>query len=416
MKNSVRALLLSLLLPVGNVAAGRFELRDITNVGWSAEYLGCEYEEGSDQASYSYEVTVASGEKDLSHWVLVLDESLPPIASTGGSTVSFGPDPTTETYGFKWDDGQSKGTSAVYSLTFAGNCNEGTISYAVKGGTYYAVGSIEGPVADPVSPPGVTYSIGGVVFIDANGNGVFDGDEPVVPDAAVVLQSESDGADRMATTSADGRYLFAGNNPGHYDVMIPVMTDEDNVNDMLHLYSVTASSTQSVTLVDTDILDVDFGFNLNIEQILNDIDTSDPDGNGYSFAGVGKTIGFWKHQHSVVLKGKGKAQVDAATLLAYLVELETLWLADLFNFGANKIANSLDILSARTSNSVELLLKQLVAIELNHLSGLGLLDAMPLQSLIIHYAEYIAANEVQYSRADILQMKDLLDAINNSGH
>lgn len=414
MKKHTVAMALAAMFVAASANAGSFSQYDITDVGWAAAYQGCEYDAANDLATYHYTMTVDGREKDLSHWVLVLDPSLAPVASTGGSQVSFGKDPTTNTYGFKWDDGQAKGTTEWYSVTFNGGCSEGEVSYAVKGGTYYAIDTITGPVVGGVNPPSVTYDIGGVVFIDANRNGEFDNDEPVVPDVTVMLLA-SDG-ESHAVTGSDGRYVFSGNLPGDYDVYLPAVSDADDMNEMLNTYALTTHGLHTVTLVDSDLLDVDFGFTLNLTQILNDIDVADPDGNGYSFAGIGKTIGFWKHQHTVAISGKGRAHVDSTTLLAMLTELEGLWLADPFNFGTNKFSTSLGILSARTSDAVELLLKQLVATELNHVSGLGLLDAMSLQSLIIHYAEFVAANPAGFTRADILLVKDVLDAINNSGH
>lgn len=405
---------LGAMVIASSVTAGSFTQYDITDVGWSVTYLGCDYDATDDLATYHYQVTVDSAEKDLSHWVLVLDPTVAPVASTGGSTVSFGKDPTTETFGFKWDDGQDKGTTELYSVTFDGACNEGEISYAVKGGTYYAIDSITGPVVGVTPPPATTYSISGVVYIDANSNGVFDSGEPVVPDITVVLQAAD--SDSSTLTGVDGSYLFTGNLPGDYEVIVPIVTDEDDMNETLHSYALAITDVLPVTVVAADVVDQNFGFVLNLTQVLDDIDVTDPDGNGYSFASIGKTIGYWKHQHSVALKGKGRAHVDAATLLAMLTELEGLWLADPFNFGGDKIGTSLDLLSARTSDATELLLKQLVATELNHLSGLGLLDAMALQSLIIHYAEFVAANPTSFTRSDTLLIKDVLDAINNAGH
>lgn len=392
-----------------------FEQRDITNVGWSVEYMGCEYNSDNDTATYHYDMSVDGSEKDLSHWVLGIASDIVVTGSTGGNTTSTGLDPTTGLYGFKWDDGQDKGTTSSYSISFNGNCSEGTIEYSVKGGTYFAIGNTTGP-SDDGNPQSTTYSISGLVYLDANGNGQYDVDEPTISNASVILFDASGNQQAVMYSDGLGYYSFSGLVNGDYDVTIPNETaDESDFNETLSEYFHANNSVISTTINEQDVTDVNFGYQVSLTDIVDDINTDDPDNDGYSFTGSGKTIGFWKHQHSVAIKGRGRAHVDSITLTAYLNAIEEAWLADPFVFTSDLFGSSFDILSARTSDANELLLKQLLACELNYMDSRGISDNLALQGLLLAWSEYISYYNYLYSREEILAVKDMLDMINNSG-
>lgn len=393
-----------------------FEQRDITNVGWSVEYMGCDYNSNTDTATYHYDMSVDGSEKDLSHWVLGIPSDVVATGSTGGNTTSTGLDPTTGLYGFKWDDGQDKGTTSSYSISFNGNCSEGTIEYSVKGGTYFAIGNTTGPSDDGGNPQTTTYSISGLVYLDANGNGQYDVDEPTIANATVILSDTSGSQQAVMYSDALGYYSFSGLANGDYDITIPSdTTDEGDFNETLTEYFNANHETMTANLNGQDLLDVNFGYQISMTDIVDDINTDDPDNDGYSFAGSGKTIGYWKHQHSVAIKGRGRAHVDATTLTAYLNAIENAWLADTFVFTSDLFVSSFDILSARTSDANELLLKQLLACELNFMDSRGLGDNLALQGLLLAWSEYVSYYNYLYSREEILAVKDLLDMVNNSG-
>lgn len=395
---------------------GHFEERDITDVGWSVEYMGCVYDAASDTATYHYDMTVTDTEKDLSHWVLGIDSDMVPVASSGGATTSMGLDPTTGLYGFKWDDGQDKGTTASYSITFNGGCNEGPMDYSVKGGTYFAIGGTTGPSGEGGGGDTTTYSISGVVYFDANGNGSFDVDEPVIGNTTVALIDVSGNELTTQYSDTSGAYEFAGLVNGDYTVDVPMATDDSgDFNESIFEYFMANHGAVNVTIDGADVVDVNFGYQLSIADVMDDLDPEDPDADGYTFNGTGKTIGFWKHQHSVAMKGRGRAHIDEATLRGYLATIETLWLSDPFQFGSDAITDSFAVLSARTSDANELLMKQLLGCELNHVDGRGLSDNLTLQGLILAWAEYISHYNYLYSRETTLEVKDLIDTINNSG-
>ena len=68
--------------------------------------------------------------------------------------------------------------------------------------------------------------------------------------------------------------------------------------------------------------------------------------------GTGKTIGFWKHQLSVAMKGKGRAQVSASTMQSYIDEIEEFYLSEPFQFDdANEFKAAHDILGLHVSDA-----------------------------------------------------------------
>ncbi|UAA37999.1 hypothetical protein KIH87_15075 [Paraneptunicella aestuarii] len=396
-----------------------FDQYDITQVGWSVVYTGCTFDAASQTATYSYDLTVDSAEKDLSHWVLAFDTDMVIVDSTGNAVTEFGLDPTTGVYGFKWDSGQDSGTTQTYTLTVNGECNAVATEYSVKGGTYFAIGETMGPSAgDGGGDPEITtYSISGSLYIDANNNQSLDSDEPALNNTTVQLLDDSGSIIAEAFSDGNGNYTFEGLLPGNYTVVVPEATADidSDFNESLTEYYNTWSNLTPVTVVSQDVADVDFGYSADMGAVLDDLDPTDPDADGYSFIGSGKTIGFWKHQHAVALKGKGRAHIDSETLTDYLTTIESLWLSNPYQFGAAKISASNDILSARTSDETELLNKQMLATELNHVDGRGLTDNLELQATLLAYGEYVSAYNAQFTREEVLAVKDLMDTINNSG-
>jgi len=389
--------------------------KNISEVGWEATYLGSIYDEVTDTTTFSYLVVTAEWEKDLSHWTLVMEgEEVPTSTETN---TSYGPDPTTGVVGFKWDEGQDAGTTMTYSITLTGDVGEGLANYAVKGGTYYALGEIVGPVGTGVPPVSETYSISGIVYVDVDMDSIYSVGEPLLSNVTVSLLNDEGEVVAGILTNVNGLYEFTGLENGQYTVLIEGVTPlVDDFNERLSSYFVIKHHSISITVDDSNVNDQDFMATISVNDILEDINTVDPDGDGFSFSGTGKTIGFWKHQHKVAISGKGRSHVATTTLMDYLETIEGLWLSEPFQFlEGNEFQHAFDIMAAKTKDANELLLKQLLATELNHVSGRGLSDAMNLQAIILNWAEYISANEGYFSRDAILQAKDLCDMINNSG-
>ena len=394
-------------------AAPSFTEKDISEVGWSVNYVGCTYDSAENVSTYHYQLDASVDEKDLSHWVLGVESDITPVSIVGSAQTDLGLDPTTGVYGVKWDDGQDAGTTSAYSVSYNGTCSEVATVYSVKGGTYYAVAATTGPGEGSTNDS--TYSISGTAFVDINGDGILNDGEPVVSDASVYLYDTNGALVAYLKTDTSGNYEFAGLANGAYTVEIPAASDQSDFNESLSEYFMANSGARYVAVNQADVSDQDFSYTLLLENVMADLDLSDPDADGYSFQGTGKTIGFWKHQHSVAIKGKGRAHIDANTLQGYLISIEGLWLADPFQFGVDFFVGSMDILSSKSSDARDLLNKQLLGTELNHMDGRGISDNMSLQAMVIACAEYYSSNASSFTRDQVLSVKDLLDAINNSG-
>ncbi len=387
--------------------------KSISDVGWSVWFVGSQYDAASDTTTFTYKMVAADWEKDLSHWVLAVQADPPPTGS--GINTSYGLDPKTGVLGFKWDDGQEAGTVQVYTLTLAGQIGTAMVSYSVKGGTYFAIGTVAGPGA-PVQAP-MTYSISGSLYVDADGNGTRDLGEPALANVTVVLTGSNGEVLGQTVTDANGGYVFADLTPGDYVVSAPGTTSASDFNEVLSTYFTAVVESLSVHLEGSDSSGNDLGYRVKVCEILKDLNPADPDGDSFTFSGTGKTIGFWKHQLTVAIKGKGHAQVNSVTLLSYLYAVEDLFLSEPFQFTPTaEVASALAVLSSTSSAKVDLLKKQLLGTELNHVSGRGLTGAYSaLQAVLLAWGEYLALHYTQVPSAELVAAKDVFDRINNTG-
>lgn len=402
----------------GYSAGLSFTEKPIQNVGWSATYLGSTYDPASNATTFSYRMTALSWEKDLSHWVLALDDA--PIASSGCTNVKFGLDPTTGVHGWKCDDGLAAGSTRVYSVVFSGHLGEEPTSYSVKGGTYFAVGPTTGPGAPILEV--VKYSIAGVVFLDANRNGVIDADEPRLANTSVRLTGPD--ATQFASTDSEGKFSFTGLTAGNRTLAVDFATPaiSGDANETIGQYfTATLPVSQPVT-VGPSQENRNFGFAPGFAAVVNDFDPLDPDRDGFTFSGTGKTIGFWKHQIASAKAGKTKGiQIGATELQGYLYggssSVRTLF-SDVFGDIPASVPGAYDyalaVLSSTASDEISLLKKQLLATELNHLSARGINNPW-LQSALIAWSEYLVKNAGLFTRTELLDAKDICDLINNSG-
>ena len=397
------------------VAAPSFTEKTINNVGWNVTFTGSSYDQSSNTTTFNYRLTAASGEKDLSHWVLSMTDS--PVGSVGCELVKFGLDPTTGVSGWKCDDGQNTGTTQDYSITVNGHVGEAATTYSVKGGTYYAVGTTTGPGAVIASI--ITYSISGTVFVDANNNGEFNVDEPVLQNTTVNLSNGM-----SVKTDSKGYYTFENLTAGQYSVSVPGMTANvpDDFNETLSSYFTDTRGMEHQVTAGPNVTGSDFGFRVEAATVLADFDAADADGNGFTFSGTGKTIGFWKHQITSAKQGKTKGvQVSAAAVRDYLysgtTSVKTMF-ADVFadipvsTPGAYDYA--LAVLGSTSSDAVELLKKQLLGTELNSQAGTGISNTS-LQNALVAWSEYLVKYNANFDKEQLLAAKDICDLINNSG-
>jgi len=75
------------------------------------------------------------------------------LNSGAGSPVLASPDPTTGVTGIKFDQGFSSGETRRYYFTVTGALGEGPNTIALKAGSGFVAGTVNGPSCDPLSPP-----------------------------------------------------------------------------------------------------------------------------------------------------------------------------------------------------------------------------------------------------------------------
>ncbi len=410
------------------VAGDNWTLMGNWSIAWDINYNS-----SRDTTNYSYTLTdlePPSGtpnnqDKNLSHWDFTFEscvtteqiESVNPTtgyefltAPKSGKFAGF--------WGIKWDTDNSASINSdgfqTFSIVFSGEVAPTEDTIRVKAGNTQdappsTLGMVPGCGAGPEEPS--TYQIEGRTFIDVNGNGQLDVDvnghpiEPVVSDINVSLDGN---ASRSTVTGANGDYLFKPLNAGSYTVSSPSGVDYngDGVNDI----TLTTPNNISVTLPPNAT--IDFGYTLNICLECGMV------------AGEGRTIGFWKHQLSVILKGKGRAQIKEPEMATLIYSVHNFFLMDPYvlmdSTGTPDWQAAYSYLSFKGSDGLSLMLKQLLAAELNSYYSSLVQEPAVLVDLILMTAESMAYMEMteihSFPRDELLTIKDLLDQMNNLGH
>lgn len=264
--------------------------------------------------------------------------------------------------------------------------------------------------------PAAARDISGTAFLDVDANGSLGAGEPLLGNLTLYLFDANRKRVAQTSTNAAGAYVFTGLANGIYGVTPPTWTDGEDLNEVLYAYFPLTTPMVAVANVwSANSSGNNFGFAPEAVEILGYLNGDNPFGECAACSGDGRTIGFWKHQLSVAIKGKGSAQVDANTLRGYLSSIESLYLPVPFQFGGSFQA-ALNILSSTSSKAVDLLAKQLLALEFNQVSGHGLLGRAGLmQPLLVAWGEYMMAHSAEFTRDELLLAKDIFDAINNLG-
>ena len=125
--------------------------KDITHVGWSVDYQGCQYNSTRHTSTYTYSLTTQHHEAELSHWVLGIFENKIEVVSQSSKqqTSNLNYDPETGIHGFKWNQKQNSNSVQTYQISVTGECTESVTDYAVLGEGYFAIGSTMGPSIAP---------------------------------------------------------------------------------------------------------------------------------------------------------------------------------------------------------------------------------------------------------------------------
>jgi len=234
--------------------------------------------------------------------------------------------------------------------------------------------------------------IGGTVSFDIIENGLQDVDEPGIEGLIVNLYDENSETglnELIATTTTDvnGYYEFEVY-PGNYIVEI------EGADGLVNTTELAAGS--EVGFGDEV---VNTSFAINFDSICGQL------ANGF-------TIGFWKNNIRKAIDGKTKGvQIDAATIELYLNGVNSFALEPFSNMTKDDAVN---ILSSTGSNEIDLLKKQLLGSEFNYFNNAFIGNNEMLTELFIYYGEYVVKHFNDFTREEMLNLKDWFDAYNNS--
>ena len=327
----------------------------------------------NDQTTFTYTVT---GPGDDMHFRLELPTCAPALLIANPTNGVTSNNDANINPGIEWhpSTGPEPTVSRTFSISYPGIVREGIVLTSVKTTNTTAVGEITGACAR-------VYDISGAVYTDANRNGVKDPSETGIANVTVELLNFSNVVLGSLTTNFYGDYIFETLMAGDYRVEVDPSTV--TITSTTYVES-TSPTTLNVTLGPTSTGD-NFGFAPKTSKLLNDLKF------GLLFTD-GATANFWKKQFQIAIAGKGSAVVNATRLQSYLEQIQTLLLPEPYQF-PNGFQTAFDILNNPTRTEAEELRKQLLATELNHVSGHGIFDTDPeLQLVIIGWCESLLAS------------------------
>lgn len=276
--------------------------------------------------------------------------------------TSYEQHPATGYWGLKFGTPYSADEVREVTVVLYGYWESGPVDAIIGTADGYTMASIEGPVCEAVIP--TSYSISGFVFFDINANGSMDTGEPALTETEVTLSTGE-----SAFSGKDGSYKFENLSPGTYTV------------------SLGSTASQTITIVDADIENVNLGQGFDLSAI---------DG----LRADGFTVQYWRNQIKKAITGKGKPKVSASVLQGYQVTLSTFLLPPL---NVSSLQEMLDILSSHSKDPVVILAKELLASELNYTAGEYIGGNQALTEQFLLYGEFLVQYNSQFTAK---QLKD----------
>jgi len=271
--------------------------------------------------------------------------------------------------------GHNENPGRTYTITFPGDVPQGFVRGQVTKGSVFGVGEIPGPCAGP--------RISGFVFVDSDSNGVKGTSEAGIADVTVALVDGFGNTDTLRT-DASGAYLFIVRS-GTYTVRIDAETPSLDFNEDLFLQFDAKSPTSLIVSVPPDSPGNNFAFAPRIKKLIDDLDAG-------TLLTTGLPVKYWKAQLKSAISGKGRADYDAAEMLAFIDAIEGLALSTPYQFtDGNEFREAFDILNDTSRDEVAKLRRELLATEFNHVSGKGLVSELDLQLVLIGWGEGLLA-------------------------
>ncbi|MBZ9730633.1 hypothetical protein LB467_13135 [Salegentibacter sp. JZCK2] len=294
-----------------------------------------------------------------------------------GDVVNYSPQESANLFpkAIKWNSSVSKDGSQDYSITYEGDMPLGVINATVTRGSIEDTGQIIGPCKG-------VYTLSGSIYIDANNSGDKQEAESGISSIPIDLYNIMDEKIGSVPTASDGSFSFRVIE-GDYRIKV---TDDLLENDN---YTAIGSSYIDVEDITENVSGLNFGFQANTQKIIEDLETTvllDTEPTKY-----------WIQQ----LRHAGKKNSDYTKedILVFLSGIEELLLMEPFQFGDDKQANALDILTRPIKTDLDEYLQQLLTAELNVISGRGakLTSGEPDSSFndaLLIYGEAVACREL----------------------
>jgi hypothetical protein len=329
------------------------------------------------ETSFHYTVFGTGVEPALSHFTLELPDCAPELSGYAPTnSVSINYDPNTGLYGIDWHLAVAADdlVGRQYSITFPGDVPEGVIHSAVRSGDVSGVGQVFGPCAG--------YEIAGAVYVDADTDGERDFDESGIAGVAVELE-HADGTVEVLITDPLGEFRTI-RAEGTYTLRIPATYPGAFNGELGDSFDATTATEISVT-VGPDATGNAFGFAPQSEELIYELETG-------ILVSSGESVRFWTQELRAALRnGGGNVQYDRATMEAFLAEIQTLYLAEIFQFTpGNELQEAYDLLKSNSREPIDELARQLLATEFNEVSGRGLTgEYAELQDVLIAWGEAV---------------------------
>jgi len=340
---------------------------DVKNDGFNKIILGYEVkfdgrQFNGQQTTFSYEVTRSSAAQASPNYFFLESPTCVDAPVAFQPTQSASMDTDGGLPGIRWNSpGISPGGTTTFSVTYVGDIPLGSVTASLKVGS--STESVEVLGACKGIPNLV--NISGSVFVDAATVGTFDANETGFGNVTVHLLDVNGIVAKSTTTAADGSYLFQVA-PGVYSIDVPASTSTGDFNENLYAYfNSTSIIPLNLGLVSANSSGNDFGFEPDDATITSDLKSG-------IIATQTETAAWWSRAFASAIKGTGKPTYNEIELEEFLGEVEELLLAEIFQFDeANLLVDALTILSRPIRSDDELLQRELLAAELNHVAGLG---------------------------------------------
>ena len=273
----------------------------------------------------------------------------PTNGSTGNNDCCINP-------GLEWHPavGPDPFVTYYFSYTFSGDIPEGTVPASVKSNSDVDLGQIAGPGAPE-------YLVSGTVFQDANTNATLDATETFITNVSVNLLQEGS---LVSTVASDANGFYEFSVPcGDYSVEI----DTSTLTGTEKTYFIATTTLSHVISVGPNSPGNNFGFDVNSEKLLDDLDSK-------TLPTTGLTAAFWKKELQFGVAGRTSVYTPAQ-LLAFIDTIEDLALEDPFIFPSDdqgRLDFVYQILRKPIRNDFDAFERELMAIELNYAAGRGI--------------------------------------------